>query len=95
MAKREDVNVELTVVVDFGEEYGQVTLVEDLEMPFVEAALKVRHGGASMLYGAIIKAASLRPSMLMDVFQVPTRVLKSDNTKASADLGKKKSRKKK
>ena len=73
MAKREDVNIDLTVVVDFGEEYGKVTLVEDLEMPFVEAALKVRHGGASLLYGAIIKAASLRPSMLMDVLQMPTR----------------------
>lgn len=84
MAKREDVNVELTVVVDFGEEYGKVTLVEDLEMPFVEAALKARRGGVSLLYGAIIKAASLRPSMLMDVFQVPTRYIKS-GSKAVAD----------
>lgn len=77
MAKREDVNVELTVVVDFGEEYGQVTLVEDLEMPFVEAALKVRHQGASLLYGAVIKAASLRPSMLLDILQTPVRYVKS------------------
>lgn len=73
MAKREDIIVELTVVVDFGEEYGQVTLMDDVEMPFVEAALKVRHGGASLLYGAVLKAATLRPSMLTDVFQLPSR----------------------
>jgi hypothetical protein len=77
MAKREDVNVELTVVVDFGEQYGQVTLVEDLEMPFVEAALKVRHEGASLLYGAVLKAATLRPSMLVDIFQTPVRYMKA------------------
>lgn len=73
MANREDVNVEVTVVVDFGEDYGQVTLVEDLEMPFVEAALKVRHGGASLLYGAVLKAATLRPRMLRDLVTAPTR----------------------
>jgi|GEM_PF-3137706 len=73
MANREDVNVEVTVVVDFGEDYGQVTLVEDLEMPFVEAALKVRHGGASLLYGAVLKAATLRPRMLRDLFAAPAR----------------------
>lgn len=84
MANREDINVELTVVVDFGEEYGQVTLVEDLEMPFVEAALKVRHGGASMLYGAVLKAATLRPSMLMDVFQMPTRYMTQFSSKPGA-----------
>lgn len=76
MANREDVNVELTVVVDFGEEYGKVTLVDEVEMPFVEAALKARHGGVSMLYGAILKAASLRPKMLLEVFQSPTRFFK-------------------
>lgn len=73
MANREDVNVELTVVVDFGEEYGKVTLVEDLDIPFVEAALKVRHSGFSLLYGSILKAATLRPKMLADMFQIPSK----------------------
>lgn len=77
MANREDVNVEVTVVVDFGEDYGKVTLVEDVEMPFVEAALKVRHGGASLLYGAVLKAATLRPRMLADLFQMPSRFFPS------------------
>jgi len=42
-------------------------------MPFVEAALKVRHGGASLLYGAVLKAATLRPRMLRDLFAAPAR----------------------
>lgn len=74
MANREDINVELTVVVDFGEDYGKVTLVEDLEIPFVEAVLKAREGGFSLLYGSILKAATLRPRMLADLFQFPTKL---------------------
>jgi len=67
MAKREDVEIELTVNVHFGGDHEPVTLVKDRKIPFVEAMLYLRKNFAVTLYGAVLRAAAMRPAVMSTI----------------------------
>lgn len=70
MAKRTPtpVTVDLTVVVNFGDEYGSVTVVDDVRMPFTDVVFQLRDRGASLVITGVTKAVYATPAMWSTLF---------------------------
>ena len=62
--RRNDVMVELTVRVNFGDDFEPVVLVDDLKVPFVQLAIDARSNIGSLLMQTVLKAASFRPAVM-------------------------------
>lgn len=71
---REDIHIDLTVRVHFGEQYEPVTLLNDRRIPFVQAMLMLRKNAGSLIYTAILKAAVMQPKVMRTILPVATSV---------------------
>jgi hypothetical protein len=65
---RTPVHVDLTVVVNFGDDYGSVKIVNDMRMPFTDMVLRLRDSGAELVITGVSKAAYATPAMWLALF---------------------------
>lgn len=70
--KPRTVEFDLSVNVDFGDDYGKVNVIDDRRVPFTGTIFSLRSKVIPGLAGVIFKAASLRPQMIRDMLVVPT-----------------------
>lgn len=61
--KRTPVHVDLTVAVNFGDEYGSVTIMDDVRMPFTDMMIQVRDRGAELVITGVTKAVYATPAV--------------------------------
>lgn len=70
MSKRSPtpVHVDLTVVVNFGDDYGSVKIVDDVRMPFTDMVIRLRDSGAELFITGVTKAVYATPAMWATLF---------------------------
>lgn len=62
--RKREVDIYVDVTVDFGEGYGKVDLLDDRKVPLTNEMLAARSNVFQLLYGAVIKAATLQPKVM-------------------------------
>lgn len=64
---REKLNIELTVTVNFGDDYDTITMLEDKPIPFADAVVSLRNSSFGMFSGLILRAAARSPKVMGDI----------------------------